>query len=244
MPFLANIFTVGEFFVIFGFMNERKNLNLMAGVGGLVISTVLFLSATVFAADIQITGYVQSGVSIALHGKFSNLVFDSLPVTFENNVKRVAMTDPNNDYIDFVDTSNTAGFYVTVSVSNFAYTGESQTQGPISAGNLKFYGGYDGTTHSALRLGYDDPTKNLSILPDSCGGATTGTFNFHADLSDAAKDYGLAGTTSDQIVFGSSASCANLGHVRFDAAELTMPYPSDIGTYTSTIVWTIYDGVP
>ena len=199
----------------------------------------------VFAADIEITGYVQGGLTFDSHGKWGgSMPFDSVVLPMTEDYYIQLFTANNLDYIDYVDDTATAGFHIMWKLTNFIYTGSSQTQGPISAANFTIFAKHNGTSPSTLIKGYDDATYNLSILPTSCQSATVGTFTFHSNFSDSVQNYSMVGSTTNQELVRSTVSCLNIGYVRFDMARLIVPQSSEAGTYTSKLTWTIIDGLP
>ena len=198
------------------------------------------------AADITIETYVQGGVSITKSGEWNNDLTMSqayLSVLSTEN-QTTHWSRDTDDYISFADDTTTDGFYITIDFTDFIYSGASQSQTDIPATNYEIIANYDSDTAQAPSMGEDDPTKTLSILPDSCQSTGTEDFTFHADFSSSGEGYALTGSTSEQTILTGTNTCLALGHIRFDRTELTVPQYSEEGTYTSTITLTIYDGAP
>lgn len=224
---------------------EISKKNLYLSFFSAILALLASYGSSVFAADIQITSYVEGGLTLEAIGKWgTNMQFAKINLPMTQDLTRTLPINGEQDYFNYIDDTGTAGFHVKWRLTNFIYTGESQTQGPISASNFKIYAKHDGTTASALTKGYDDATKNLSILPNSCGSATVDAFTFHANFTDGGQNYSLNGSTSDQTIVVSTVGCLNIGHMRFDMAQLIVPQSSELGNYKSTLTWTAVDGLP
>lgn len=198
------------------------------------------------ASDITIETYVEGGLTISLNGDWSSgLVHDQITQIegYEQDVETYWSAIDNEDYIDFVDDTNTNGFYLTIEVSDLVYSGEDQSQGDLSASKFKLYGNYT-TNPLAGNIGENDPTKTISILPESCTNAVPGNFSLHNDFSDINKNYALSGSNTAQIIMESSVDCLVLGHLRFDKTEISISSTEAFGSYQSDITLTIIDGSP
>lgn len=227
------------------FFSKVREKNLFLSFFLAVLALFVSFGITVSAADIQITSYVEGGLTLTAHGKWGgNMPFETVGFPLDGDYWLSSFSDNNQDYIDYIDDTGTPGFHIKWKLTNFIYSGSSQTQGPISASNFKLFAKHNGTAASALTKGYDDPSKNLSILPNSCASATVDTFTFHGNFTDSGQSYSLAGSTTDQVLVSSTVDCVNIGHIRFDMAQLIVPQSSEIGTYTSHLTWTVVDGLP
>ncbi len=226
-------------------IRKRQKKNLYFSLFSAILALFVSYGNSVFAADIQITSYVQGGLTLVKNGKWgTGITFSKINLPISQDITRTWFSNSQQDYFDYIDDTATSGFHIKWRLTNFNYTGSSQTQGPIGAGNFKIFAKHDGTTASTLTKGYDDPTKNLSILPNSCGSATVDTFTFHSNFTDSGQNYSLSGSTTDQEIVRSTVSCLNVGHIRFDMAQLLVPQSSEFGSYTSTLTWTAVDGLP
>ncbi len=210
-----------------------------------ILTLAFILQNIVHAADIPIETYISGSVELQLNGSWDtginlNQVY---PKYIESEDFTTDWEKETTDYISFVDDDTTEnGFHITLSQTDFIYSGSSQTQTDIPAANSLIIANYDSQTAQAPSLGDDDPSKTLSVLPDSCESTDTGDFSFHSDFSDSGKGYALTGSTSAATILTGTNTCLALGHIRFDRVELTVPANSDDGTYTSTLTLTIYDG--
>lgn len=210
----------------------------------IIINVVNLLTLTGSAADITVETYVEGGLTLTLNGDWET----GLP---QSDVQRISgapeditsywQGNDNEDYITFVDDTETAGFYMEISFSDLTYTGEDVTQTDLPASRIKLFGEYNGTA-SAGQVGEDDPTKLVSILPDSCVNAIPSNYTLHSDFGDSGKNYALTGSTTSAIVLESSVDCLNLGHVRFDRLETLIESGDAPGSYSSDILLVIYDG--
>jgi|GEM_PF-2258122 len=210
-----------------------------------VLTFVLLLSniGVSSASDIPIVVYQTGGIELSLNGAFdTGLVFPNVIPMFDQDQTTTWNESESTDYISFVDDTEIPGFEISLSSTNFIYTGSSQTQGPLPAANMVFYGEYDNDTPSAATKGLDDYTKTLSILPESCGSVTTDNFTFSPDLTGSGTNYGLASSTNEQTILTSTADCAVIGKIRFDKVKLLFPALSAEGSYSASFTLTISDG--
>lgn len=224
----------------------RRFFSLLLGIAVTVALEAWLILPPALAVDIPIEGYVEGGLTISLFGDWNTGIdFGSLP-SLSYDVVRYWDGVDSSDYIELVDDTGTTtpGFHLAMSMTNFIYVGSSTEQGPIDSTNFKMFGEYANGTSSAAGKGYNDQTKTLSILLDSCAGATVDTYTLNSDLTDSAKQYAITGTTTSQVVLQSNADCLNISHLRFDRLLLKIPANSAIGTYTSTVTLTIIDGLP
>jgi hypothetical protein len=222
----------------------KKN-NLLLSVLFALLTFLINYGNSVLAADIQITAYVEGGLTLTLNGNFgTSIPFPEIVLPMAQNVSRKWFSNNAQDYISYVDDTTLAGFHLKWNLTNFNYSGSSQSQGPINTSNFTIFGEYSGSTPMAVTKGYDDPTKNLSILPNSCASATIDTFTFHNNFTNSEQNYSLNGSIGDQVLISSTVNCVNIGHIRFDMTQLVIPQSSDAGTYTGTMTWTIVDGLP
>lgn len=206
---------------------------------GLLLSNIGVSSAS----DIPIVVYQTGGLELSLNGAFSTgLVFPDVLPMFDQDATTTWNENESTDYISFVDDTEIPGFQISLSSTNFQYTGNSQTQGALPAANMVFYGEYDNDTPSAATKGFDDYTKTLSILPESCGTATLDNFTFSPDLTGSGTNYGLASSTYEQTILTSTADCAVVGKIRFDEIKLLFPALSADGSYSASFTLTILDG--
>lgn len=222
----------------------HKKIDLLISKISSILFLLLAISLPANASDIQIEGYITGGVSISLNGDYQNgIIFDQIfyPPT-ETSTQWLA--NKNVDYIDFVDDTTTQGFYLTMSITDFHYTGNSQTQGPLSIDHMSIIGKLNGATPAAATKGYDDPDYNLSILPNSCQDATADKFTFHDDLMSSNTNYTLIPSNTSQTILTSTSPCLAIGHLRLDKMKLTYPAETAVGLYSATIVYTIIDGSP
>ncbi len=209
-----------------------------------LISLGILTTKTASASDIPIEIYVTGQLTMALHGSWSSgLNFPSAPI-MNQNLNLGWTSNPNNDYIEYADDTATAGFYITLSMTDFTYTGDSQSQAALPANNFKLIGTYTNGQAATATIGNDDMTKTVSIDPSSCAGATPGTYTLNSNLTNSGTNYSITGATSSNILVESSASCTNIGHLRFDRATLLLPQNSALGSYSSTMTITIIDGQP
>lgn len=220
--------------------------NLLKALATSLLALLLSVSQA-FAVDIPVESYVTGGLTLTLNGDWSTSLDMGIIKRingFEENETSSWDSVDGEDYITFADDTTTAGFYLTVDLTDFAYTGYSQTQGALSASNFTLYGDYANGTASAATKGYDDPTKNLSILPASCANALTTAFTFHSNFNNSVTNYSLPGSTSVQTLITSTVDCLAIGHLRFDRVEFLVPSTADNGDYSSTITITMIDGTP
>ena len=195
----------------------------------IILASILSISAFIIinlpftkAADIPIEGYVEGGLTIILNGDWeTGIVFEPVKQIsgYEENQTSYWSAVALEDYISFADDTGTTGFYLTLDQTNFTYTGTDPTQTALNASNYKIIGNYENGSALAVTKGYDDPSYNLSILPDSCTSATTDSFTFHSDFYDSQENYSLTGSLIERTILESTASCLALGHIRFDRNE-------------------------
>jgi len=210
-----------------------------------VLTEVALVFTPVSALDIPLEVYVAGGLTMTLNGALaSGINFGNVDFSDVVDAHSSWNSSDSADYIAFADNTSKHGFYITMDMTDFNYTGSSTDQLPIPNGNFKLTGEYaDGAAAPATK-GYNDTTKTVNILPDSCARATTDTYTFHNDLLDQAKNYAITGSTAAQVLVQSKARCLNIGELRFDMASLTVPANSAIGSYSSTLTFTIFDGKP
>ncbi len=223
---------------------EIKNTLLYIGSSIICLGIMIGLINIAYAADIQVVAYVEGGLTLTLNGdwdgdvSFVDVLHSSVATsTYWTSVE-------SEDYITFVDDTNEPGFNINLSLSDFSYTGSNPDQNAISASNFSIIGKYISETPSPVTKGYDDSSHNLSILPNSCAGATTDKFTFNSDFLNSGTNYTFTASNIDQILLQSSADCLSIGHIRFDRTELQVPGGSAAGTYTATLTYTIIDGTP
>lgn len=215
-------------FLLFGFLTASLAL--------------LIITATqAYATDIPIEGYVEGGISLSISGDWNTGLNFSNAIPMDEDQTVYWDSVDNEDYMDFADDTTTPGFYITLSVSDFTYTGPSTSQSNLGANKFSLIGEYSGSP-AAPSIGSDDPTKNISILPTSCGSITVSNFTFHGSFT--TSPYTLSGSNSNRTLMESDGTCLNIGHLRFDRAEFSVPSQTDIGTYTSSFTITMIDGTP
>ncbi len=220
-------------------MKTKNKKYLIWSLSSLLIS--IFLSLPIFATDIQIEGYITGGLTIISNGDWTNTLQHS-GVSHNPSYNQTATwtSTPMEDYISFIDDTNTTGFHITMSMTDLEYTGNSTTQGSLSASNFTLYPQYNVNGP----VGYDDPSYGISILPNSCSTVTPASFMPHDDLMDPNTNFGLSLTNSSKITLISNADCLNIGHLRLDRTEILVPAGTAVGNYTATITMTIIDGIP
>ena len=190
---------------------------------------------------------MEGGLTITTDGSWdTGITMEKIPpgIIDDGNQTPSWTSNDNLDYISFADDTSTDGFYLTIKVTDFVYSGASQTQADLPSSNFETIANYDGETASPPTIGEDDPTKNVSILPESCESTGVEDFSLHADFSNSAKNYTLTGSTSEITILTGTNTCLALGHLRLDHAEILVPQNSEEGNYTSRITITIYDGAP
>lgn len=208
-------------------------------------SISITLNIPIFAADIQIEGYVSGGLNLYFNGSWNgNLNHNEISYNTIQDQSSYWSSDPLIDYISFSDDTNTPGFHIKVSATDFAYTGNSTTQNNLPASNFTIYGEYDENGPAQITKGFNDSNLNLSILPNSCSNASPSNFNFHPDFSDQNTNYSLSLSHLNQTILESDLDCLNIGHIRFDRTEILIPAGSEPGNYNTTITITIFDGIP
>lgn len=219
---------------------------LIVGLIAAILSAISILPTTQ-AADIPIEIYIVGGIDLVLTGDWANgLTFNQVTriAGYEQNETSIWEGVAANDYISFSDDTTTAGFYITISATDYAYSGSSQTQGSLPASNSKIVGKIISGNPTAVDEGLDDPTKNLSILHNSCSQADTSKFDFNSDFSSQTAGYSLALSNSEQTLITSTADCLAIGHVRFDRIQINIPQSAANGSYLSNWTLTIFDGQP
>lgn len=222
--------------------NRKKGPLLWAMIG--ILGFSLLLPKTASASDIPIEVYVTGQLTMSLAGGWSGgISFPTAPI-MDTDLTLGWTSNSSNDYIEYADDTSTAGFHITMSMTDFSYNGGSQTQGALPAGNFKLVAKYANGQTSTGTIGTDDPTKNVSIAPTSCAGATPETYTLHSDFTSSGTNYSTQGSSASKVLVQSTANCTNLGHLRFDRATLLLPQNSALGSYSSTITLTIVDGQP
>ncbi len=223
-------------------MQKPKKTHLYLGI--LFFSGAILLSnpLSTDASEVTIEGYVQGGTGIELQGAFSSgIIFEQVEYPFED-ITTSWLANNEVDSISFVDDSSDPGFHITVSVSDLTYTGDSLTQGSIAAENIKFIGTTDDTSVVAPTIGYDNNEYTLNVLPDSCSAATPDKFTFGSALTDSNSNYTLDGNPAPQTLLSSSSTCLTVGNINLDKISLTYPAGTHVGSYSSTILFTMTDG--
>lgn len=227
-------------------MSQKVQFRRYLTIGTLALMSgyMIFTTKIASASDIPVEIYVAGQLTMALYGAWNTgIVFPTAPI-MNIDLNLGWPDDANADYIAYADDTTTAGFYITMSMTNFIYAGQSPTQGDLPAGNFKLIGKYINEQASTSTIGSDDPTKTVSISADSCTNATPSTYALNSDLTNGATNYSLQGSNTSKIVVQSNANCKNIGILRFDRATLILPQYSEIGAYTSTMTITMIDGTP
>lgn len=225
-------------------INHSKTNFLLFGLITASLALLTISTTLVYAADIPIEGYVGGGISISINGDWNTgLNFPSvIPVDEDQTVYWTSVD--SEDYIDFADDTATPGFYITLSVSDFTYSGPSTSQYNIPAPHFTIISNIGGENPAPIAptIGYEDPTKNISILSNSCGSISVSNFTFNSSFT--SSPYTLYGSNNNEILMQSDGECLNIGHLRFDRADFFVPGQTAIGTYTSNFTITMIDGTP
>ena len=227
------------------------HFNISVKIKLLIIAVIFSLMSLVLtnltmAADIPIEGWVSGDISMTLQGawydglNFSNV--EKIP-GYEQDENSLWNGNDQVDFLNIVDNTATTGFYIAVDVSDFQYTGTDPYQQSLAASNMTIFGNYQNDTPAIIGSGYDSPNKELSILPDSCAGATLDKFTWHPDFENSQKNYSLIASTSSQTLISSVSECAVVAHLRFDHLEIFIPSAAANGDYMGTVTFTIFDGL-
>ncbi len=154
------------------------------------------------------------------------------------------------DYISFRDSTTVPGFRLNVIMSStaggdFVYTGGSASQTAIDVSNFKIWANYFSGTYLSATSGIDDDTKNLNVLSaGSCGSATDlGHYAFNDAFGNSATDFGLTMSATALNYFNSDLSCEVEGKLDIRRFELVYPPSSNAGSYDSTMMLVIIDGI-
>jgi hypothetical protein len=212
-------------------------------ITSLVLS--LLISNTGLAEDIDILIYVEGGISLQMNGDWdTGINFGSQTVDFITGSTKIWTQNNQEDYISYIDDKNGQGSSIGISMTDFIYSGPDPSQADIPAANLKLIGKYESGQAAAADKGEEDAELFLSNLDDSCppSGADP-KYRLSPDLEDSGTDYSLYGNNQSQEIFHSTLRCFHYGHMRFDRLELSMPVGAVVGTYTSTLTFTIADVV-
>lgn len=224
-------------------LNSKIRLLSMSAISLLI---TIYTIPTTKAVDIPIEAWVSGELSITLNGDWNTgLNFGEIDRTITPGSTSTHWNSEDLiDYISVVDDSTTAGFYITVETTDFAYTGDDPTQQALSATNMTVIGNYNNSTPSEISSGYNDETKELSIMPNSCATATTDKFTWHPDFHDSQKNYTLTASNSPQTIISSTADCTTIINLRFDRSSLFIDGTAAVGSYNSSTLFTIFDGQP
>jgi len=195
----------------------------------------LAFASSAAASDITIEGYITGGASLELNGELATgIVFAPINEPAQDT-DTSWYANPTADFISFIDDSETPGFYISLYVGDFAYTGDSPTQQYLEAENMKLIG--------TLSEGKPAP-PTLYILPESCEDATEETLIFNESFTSPEKNYTLTANNYDQKILTSTTSCLVVGRFTFDKVTLTYPGGTQKGNYNAQLVFTMNDGAP
>ena len=217
-------------------MTQIKSIKLTAL--SLFLSTLL--SIPINASTIEIESFITGGSSISTNGSWSNTLNHSISPHNENNDQISEWYSNQNDYISFINDEN-QGFSISMKITDFKYTGNSNEQEDIDASNFRIFGTIDNNIEKEITIG-ETPNNNIEITSHNCNEPINSIINPHDNFAQPATNFSLTLNKDDKTILSSSSNCINAGKIRFDKSTILIPAGSNIGNYTATITTTITDG--
>lgn len=189
--------------------------------------------------NVTIEGYL----TISGSGAWANGI--NLSGSINGNSTSIATWSGNSgqDYLKLIDRTAYPGAYIQIYVKDqkFTYNGIGIGGTGLVKGENMYI-----STGSNPSIGFDDSSKNIDVITGgSCSYATTTLFTLNSSFYLSNHELRLGAEIDNmKLLFRSSVPCTNTARLFFNSIKLEVPRLATSGSYSNTLIFVVFDGIP